>query len=375
MIAAPGPRHVLDAGGRRPENGAQHWRHGQLGGAVQHEQNLPSAAVRRSRATDAKHRGCPWLGTPIGNTSYLSCEINRHRNRAARGSCRASDGRTRDAVARLVQQSGPLTAAALAERLQLSPAAVRRHLDALVADGSFAEVQPRVSALRPRGRGRPARAYALTDAGRAKFGHAYDDLASTALRYLRDTGGEQPRCWPSPSTGRPRSGRPDPRPGWTATRHRAGRHRYRQAGRAGRRGADRGGLRRQRGTGRPGHPDLPAPLPGGARGRRVPGTVRGRDPGAGRGDGHLRPTAGHHRPRRRGLHHARPNRPESTGQPRHRPQHGRQFSDHCSRAHQDPGRADRRAVDLQVRLGRHRRGRCRRASAGSTPTWCATSRR
>ncbi|HEX4727034.1 MAG TPA: HTH domain-containing protein, partial [Jatrophihabitans sp.] len=101
-----------------------------------------------------------------------------------------SDGRTRDAVARLVQQSGPLTAAALAERLQLSPAAVRRHLDALVADGSFAEVQPRVSALRPRGRGRPARTYALTDAGRARFGHAYDDLASTALRYLRDTGGE-----------------------------------------------------------------------------------------------------------------------------------------------------------------------------------------
>jgi predicted ArsR family transcriptional regulator len=101
-----------------------------------------------------------------------------------------SDGRTRDAVARLVQQSGPLTAAALAERLQLSPAAIRRHLDALVAGGSFAEVQPRVSALRPRGRGRPARTYALTDAGRARFGHAYDDLASTALRYLRDTGGD-----------------------------------------------------------------------------------------------------------------------------------------------------------------------------------------
>ena len=41
-----------------------------------------------------------------------------------------------------------------------------------------------------RGRGRPARTYALTDAGRASFPHAYDDLATTALRYLRDTGGE-----------------------------------------------------------------------------------------------------------------------------------------------------------------------------------------
>jgi predicted ArsR family transcriptional regulator len=106
---------------------------------------------------------------------------------AAAGS---AEGRTRDAVTRLVQESGPLTAAALAERLRLSAAAVRRHLDALVADGIFVEVQPRSSSLRPRGRGRPARAYALTDAGRASFGHAYDDLASTALRYLRDTGGE-----------------------------------------------------------------------------------------------------------------------------------------------------------------------------------------
>jgi predicted ArsR family transcriptional regulator len=101
-----------------------------------------------------------------------------------------AEGRTRDAVARLVHESGPQTAAALAARLQLSAAAVRRHLDALVAEGILVEAPPRTSSLRPRGRGRPARAYALTDAGRASFGHAYDDLASTALRYLRDTGGE-----------------------------------------------------------------------------------------------------------------------------------------------------------------------------------------
>jgi predicted ArsR family transcriptional regulator len=100
-----------------------------------------------------------------------------------------NEGRTRDAVARLVLESGPLTAAALADRLHVSAAAVRRHLDALVTDGIFIEVEPRVAAL-PRGRGRPARAYALTDRGRSSFGHAYDDLASTALRYLRQTGGE-----------------------------------------------------------------------------------------------------------------------------------------------------------------------------------------
>jgi predicted ArsR family transcriptional regulator len=97
--------------------------------------------------------------------------------------------RTRDAVARTILEKGPQNAADLAHRLGLSPAAIRRHLDALVADGLLVEREPRPMASR--GRGRPARTYALTDAGRAAFPHAYDDLASTALRYLRDTGGEE----------------------------------------------------------------------------------------------------------------------------------------------------------------------------------------
>jgi predicted ArsR family transcriptional regulator len=96
--------------------------------------------------------------------------------------------RTRDAVARTILERGPQNAADLGDRLGVSPAAIRRHLDALVAEGLLVERDPRPSAHR--GRGRPARTYALTDAGRAAFPHAYDDLASTALRYLRDTGGE-----------------------------------------------------------------------------------------------------------------------------------------------------------------------------------------
>ena len=102
--------------------------------------------------------------------------------------CPAPADRTRDTVARTVLERGPQSAADLAELLGLSAAAVRRHLDALVADGLLVEREPRPSARR--GRGRPARTYALTDAGRASFPHAYDDLASTALRYLRETGGE-----------------------------------------------------------------------------------------------------------------------------------------------------------------------------------------
>jgi predicted ArsR family transcriptional regulator len=91
-------------------------------------------------------------------------------------------------VARRVLERGPQSAAALAEHLGLSPAAIRRHLDALVAEGLLVEREPRPTAHR--GRGRPARIYALTDAGRNAFPHAYDDLANTALRYLRDTGGD-----------------------------------------------------------------------------------------------------------------------------------------------------------------------------------------
>jgi predicted ArsR family transcriptional regulator len=97
--------------------------------------------------------------------------------------------RTRDTVARIILERGPQNAAALADRLGLSAAAIRRHLDALVADGLLVGSEPRPAAQR--GRGRPARVYAITDAGRAAFPHAYDDLATTALRYLRETGGEQ----------------------------------------------------------------------------------------------------------------------------------------------------------------------------------------
>ncbi len=42
-----------------------------------------------------------------------------------------------------------------------------------------------------RGRGRPARLFAITDAGRSAFEHAYDDLASSALRFIAETAGPQ----------------------------------------------------------------------------------------------------------------------------------------------------------------------------------------
>jgi len=100
----------------------------------------------------------------------------------------AGDGRTREAVARLLMERGPVAAAEVADVLGLTGPAVRRHVDALIADGEAQVAKP--VRRGPRGRGRPARHYALTDLGRARFGHGYDDLAVSALRYLAEHGGE-----------------------------------------------------------------------------------------------------------------------------------------------------------------------------------------
>jgi len=104
----------------------------------------------------------------------------------SRTSAPADDGRTRDRVSALLLEHGPQTATELAQRLAISPAAVRRHLDALVGAGRLEE---RLSREAHRGRGRPARRFHLTDAGRSSFPHAYDDLALTALRYVAAAGG------------------------------------------------------------------------------------------------------------------------------------------------------------------------------------------
>ena len=94
---------------------------------------------------------------------------------------------TRAAVARLILENGPVTAAALSDRLGLTPAAIRRHLDALLAEGMIEGRNARTYGSR--GRGRPAKVFAITDAGRSAFEHAYDDLATGALRFLAQTAG------------------------------------------------------------------------------------------------------------------------------------------------------------------------------------------
>ncbi|MET9169470.1 metalloregulator ArsR/SmtB family transcription factor [Streptomyces misionensis] len=91
---------------------------------------------------------------------------------------------TRNRVARSILDHGPSTVAELAGRLGLTQAAVRRHLDALVADDVVEAREQRVYGTRTRGR--PAKVFALTDCGRDAFDQSYDKLAADALRWIAE---------------------------------------------------------------------------------------------------------------------------------------------------------------------------------------------
>ncbi len=116
----------------------------------------PSASggggVIRERGTAAScHRRqvrSPLLEPLQAITAHWCCGIRRD---APRG----HDQPTRQRVARSILVNGPSTAAALAERLDLTPAAVRRHLDQLLEEGLVEAREPRNQATR--GRGRPAK--------------------------------------------------------------------------------------------------------------------------------------------------------------------------------------------------------------------------
>lgn len=97
-----------------------------------------------------------------------------------------SDHDTRHRIMLHVLKHGPVSATDISEEFGLSTAGVRRHLDNIVGEG-LAEI---VSVSKSGQRGRPAKLFRLTDAGRAHFGHDYDTLALLALRALKQTGGE-----------------------------------------------------------------------------------------------------------------------------------------------------------------------------------------
>ncbi|WP_329121966.1 helix-turn-helix transcriptional regulator [Streptomyces sp. NBC_01353] len=94
---------------------------------------------------------------------------------------------TRNRIARSILDHGPSTVSDLAQRLRLTQAAVRRHLDSLVADNVVEAREKRVYGARTRGR--PAKVFALTDCGRDAFDQSYDSLAVDALRWIEKSAG------------------------------------------------------------------------------------------------------------------------------------------------------------------------------------------
>lgn len=117
-----------------------------------------------------------------------------HGSRTTQGTeTRPVEGDTRRQIMLLLLKHGPITASELGERLGLSAAGVRRHLD-ILEEEDLAEVLQRRARNRPGtapSRGRPAKSFRLTDRGREHFGHAYDNLAVEALEALRATGGDE----------------------------------------------------------------------------------------------------------------------------------------------------------------------------------------
>lgn len=94
------------------------------------------------------------------------------------------EDKTRDLVARAILENGPQSAADLAARLKLTSAGIRRHLDLLIEAGLLEPREPHRALTSARGRGRPSKVFVITDAGREKFEHSYDDLALAALRFM-----------------------------------------------------------------------------------------------------------------------------------------------------------------------------------------------
>lgn len=99
----------------------------------------------------------------------------------------SAESRTRDRVRRAIGERGPISARDLADLLGLTPAAVRRHLDALEEDDLIAEHETFPGR---RGRGRPARSFVLTERGQAQMANTYDDVATAALKFLADHSGD-----------------------------------------------------------------------------------------------------------------------------------------------------------------------------------------
>ena len=94
---------------------------------------------------------------------------------------RDSENSTRGKVLQVVVEQGPISAAAAAQSVGLTAAAVRRHLDAMTEEGL---VEVHDAGPRKRTAGRPSRRYVISTAGQETLGDDYLTLARQALNLL-----------------------------------------------------------------------------------------------------------------------------------------------------------------------------------------------
>ena len=116
--------------------------------------------------------------------------------RAAAPSRRADGATTtRERVLAVVVEHGPVTVGRVAEVLGLTPAGVRRHLEAMALEGLVADRRDRGTAPGGPGRpGRPARAWTATpraSAGTPGAGDGHGALAVDLLDHLAETAGPE----------------------------------------------------------------------------------------------------------------------------------------------------------------------------------------
>jgi len=85
---------------------------------------------------------------------------------------------TREQIIQLLRIHGPLTSADLVGYLEVTPTAIRQHLDRLVAEGTIQFIGLK------RGRGRPRKIYTLAAKADRLFPHAYDSLSLDLLEAI-----------------------------------------------------------------------------------------------------------------------------------------------------------------------------------------------
>jgi DeoR family transcriptional regulator, suf operon transcriptional repressor len=125
-----------------------------------------------------------WLGRQafLNPNVKAAAELPRYQGRTMISTQHAS---TKHDILQELLKSGHATTQDLAERLEISPQAVRRHLKDLETEGLLNHE------IHQNGLGRPNHIYSLSESGREQFPKQYQDFAVSLLDTLQETVGRE----------------------------------------------------------------------------------------------------------------------------------------------------------------------------------------